>query len=194
MASESVKRARLKAVFDAYQADPSRSLAALRARSNFVPGVGSVTPRAVFIGEAPGGTEDRLRRPFCGPSGRVLDELLEGVGWTREQVWITNCVKYRPDAENRDPTPEEKAASRPYLVRELAVLGCPRLVVLGKQPLSALLLTGGAPRAEWRQVWLGQRPYWLLPLYHPAVGVYQRSKKPLLHEEFRLVKEKVATE
>lgn len=194
MPSPSAKRARLKAVFDAYQASPTPSLAGLRARSNFVPGMGSVTPHVVFIGEAPGGTEDRLRRPFCGPSGRVLDELLEGVGWTREQVWITNCVKYRPDDSNRDPTPEEKMASRPFLVRELAVLGCPRLVVLGKQPLSALLLAADVRRAEWRQLWLGQRPYWLLPLYHPAVGVYQRSRKPLLHAEFSLVKEKVETE
>jgi uracil-DNA glycosylase family 4 len=192
--SESVKRERMRDLFAAHQTDPARSLAALRAGSNFVPGVGSMSPRVVLVGEAPGGTEDRLRRPFCGPSGRVLDELLESVGWTREQVWITNCVKYRPDKENRDPTPEEKMASRPYLVRELAILGCPFIVALGKQPLSVFLGGTNVPRAQWRQVWFGPRPYWLLPLYHPAVGVYQRSKKQLLMNEFGLVRERLDTE
>lgn len=191
--SEQAKRAALAELFKAYRSHPSGCMRELRARSNFVPGVGSVYPSSVFVGEAPGGTEDRLREPFRGPAGKVLDELLEGVGLKREEVWITNCVKYRPDETNRDPTPAERDASWPYLRRELEILGCPYIVILGAQPLRSFLpgRRHDVVRGHWREVYLGGRAYQLLPLYHPAVGVYQRSKKPLLHQEFSVIREKV---
>jgi DNA polymerase len=147
----------------------------------------------VFIGEAPGATEDRLRKPFCGNSGQVLGELLDTVGLSRDDVWITNCVKYRTDERNRDPSKEERAASRPYLVKELAILGCRYLVTLGKQPLLSMMSSrhmGVPKRGEWASLRIGGQPHWLLPLYHPAVAVYQRSKLPLLKREFQKVLER----
>lgn len=189
--SEAQKRQQIAELYAAYQNDPSPALKALEARWHFVPGMGDVNPPLVFVGEAPGRREDELRRPFCGNSGRVLDDLLESVGYTRNDVWVTNCVKYRPDEHNRDPSQEEKAASRLYLIRELAILNCTRIVALGKQPLSVLAghMSHPPSRAQWAPTRLGGQPYWLLPLYHPAVGVYQRSKMPLLLKEFRKVLE-----
>jgi uracil-DNA glycosylase family 4 len=191
--SEADKRAALRELFAAYQTHPSGVMRALREQANFVPGVGSVTPAVVFVGEAPGGRENDQRRPFCGPSGTMLDELLDGIGLDRKDIWITNCVKYRPDANNRNPTSAEKEASWPYLRRELEILGCPYIVTLGKQPLSVFV--GNRPhdvlRARWRTVVIGSKEFWLLPLFHPAVGVYQRSRRPLLHQEFAVIREKV---
>lgn len=194
-ASEVSKRKALKEIYDAHEKSFSPHLKVLRAQANFVPGMGSVSPAVVFIGEAPGGTENRMRRPFCGPSGRMLDELLAGISLSRDDVWITNCVKYRPDERNRNPTQEEKDASWPYLRRELAILDCSYLVVLGAQPLSVFLpgRRHDVVRGHWREHYIGRRVYQLLPLYHPAVGVYQRSRRPLLHQEFSKILEKVKT-
>lgn len=198
MHSESGRRAALLRLASAYEADKHPALAGLRRHAGYVPGQGSMSPRLVIVGEAPGRTEDRLRRPFCGPSGRVLDQLLASVGLSREEVYITNVVKYRPTGPglmNRTPTGPELEASKSYLGRELQILGSLHVLALGKQPLR--VFCGNQPhdllRARWRLVQVGfaAYPYNLLPLYHPAVAVYQRSKLPQLIEEFQVVRERV---
>ena len=82
--------------------------------SNLVFGEGNIDCKVMFIGEAPGENEDRLKRPFVGRGGQLLDRMIEGIGWKRADVYITNIVKRRPP-ENRDPFPEELEAYRPYL-------------------------------------------------------------------------------
>ena len=80
-------------------------------RTNAVPGEGSLTAKIMFIGEAPGFREDQLARPFVGPAGMFLDQLLSGIGLRRDDVYITNMVKCRPP-NNRDPLPESGAQRR----------------------------------------------------------------------------------
>ena len=87
--------------------------------SRMVPGEGNPAARVMFVGEAPGATEDELGRPFVGRAGKLLGELLAEAGLVREDVWITNVVKARPP-KNRDPKAPEVAHCMPWLERELA--------------------------------------------------------------------------
>lgn len=194
MGAKSGKRHRLHRVHIRHMQDPALALERLRdSGSNYVPGRGSLDPVVVFVGEAPGAAEDRQRRPFCGPSGRLLDELLASVNLTRAEVYITNVVKYRPPA-NRDPFPTEKEASISHLWSELRVLGCPFVVTLGRHPMMAFL--GNRPlnivRGHWHQSYpLSGYQCQVLPLYHPAVGLYRNSMRPLLFQEFERVVNRV---
>ncbi len=92
----------------------------------------------VFIGEAPGKNEDLQGKPFVGAAGRFLNEMLEMIGLTRDDVYITNIVKYRPP-NNRDPLPEEKAAFLPYLHEQLEVMKSKLIVTLGRHSMEVLL-------------------------------------------------------
>ncbi len=102
-----------------------------RTRTRAVPGEGTAATEVMFVGEGPGFNEDRQGRPFVGQAGALLDELLGSVGWSREEVFITNVVKCRPP-ENRDPEPEEIAACAPFLTRQLAALDPALVVTLGR--------------------------------------------------------------
>src|SRR5579862_5339850 len=98
-------------------------------------GDGSAEAEVVFIGEAPGKHEDEQGKPFVGAAGKFLDEMLAMIGVRRQEIYITNIVKYRPP-NNRDPLPEEKKAFLPYLQAQLEVIR-PRLIVtLGRHSLS----------------------------------------------------------
>src|SRR5919108_4607293 len=110
--------------------------------SRMVPGEGNPAAQVMFVGEAPGATEDALGRPFVGRAGRLLDELIAAAGLAREDVWITNVVKARPP-KNRDPRVPEVAHCMPWLERELDIIR-PRLVV----PLGRHALKHFAPAAK----------------------------------------------
>lgn len=99
-------------------------------RRNSVPGEGSPAPRLVFVGEAPGEEEDRQGRPFVGPAGELLNRMIAAMGFSREQVFIANVLKCRPPG-NRSPAPEEVAACKDYLRRQLALLSPEVIVPLG---------------------------------------------------------------
>ena len=86
--------------------------------TNIVPGAGSPDADLMFVGEAPGKNEDLTGEPFIGAAGKILTSLLNSIGLTRDDVFITSIVKYRPP-NNRDPKPEEKAAFLPYLERQI---------------------------------------------------------------------------
>lgn len=182
MATSVERVARLRTLAIGYQTDRARSLASLRRGTRYVPGQGALSPVYAFIGEAPGAAEERMRAPFQGPSGRMLNDLLTSVGLVRAEVYITNLVKYRPPM-NRDPTPAEKRASLPYLRRELQIVAPMYVVTLGKHALEAMepTLRLASVRGEWQTVagWP-----WLMPLYHPAVGLYRHSMRATLFEDF----------
>jgi len=89
-----------------------------KTRKNSVPGAGNQNADIIFVGEAPGKSEDLRGKPFVGTAGKKLDEALENSGLTRDQVYITNIVKCRPP-NNRDPKPEEIQACSPYLLQQL---------------------------------------------------------------------------
>lgn len=207
-ATEVGRRTLLNRLYGAYEADPA--FAHMLAHTNgVVPGDGPTRPRLVFVGEAPGGNEDKHRKPFIGASGRLLNEMLESVGLLRGEVFITNTVKIRPVnahettsaagkartmLSNRPPTDAEKAASIPYLRKEMGLLGHAPIVVLGKHARGAMgqLLRPGTPLGdpalnmklgEWTTA-LGTP---MLPLHHPAYGVYQERNKPMMFEMFKAV-------
>ena len=149
--------------------------------THLVPGEGSPNSEIVFIGEAPGRGEDVAGRPFVGAAGRLLNEMLESIGIAREDVYISNIVKYRPPG-NRDPSPSEIEAFWPYLQKQLAVIKPKLIVTLGRHA-TGLFIPGlsisqehGRPKRKGGQVYL--------PLYHPAAALYQGSLKQTLMDDF----------
>lgn len=148
-------------------------------------GDGSPDAEVVFIGEAPGKNEDELGKPFVGAAGKFLDEMLESISLRREDVYITNIVKYRPP-NNRDPLPDEKEAFWPYLVRQLNVIK-PRLVVtLGRHSMEYFLPSQkiSAVHGQVMQVHLEDRVQAVLPLYHPAAALYNGGMRQTLLSDF----------
>ena len=151
-------------------------------RTTAVPGEGSLTADVVFIGEGPGYYEDQQGRPFVGPAGKLLDELLASVGFNREDVYITNMVKCRPP-NNRDPLPGEIKACRPYLDRQLEFIG-PRVVVtLGRYSFSKFFPGEAIGKARGKpRKWNGLTIY---PMYHPAAVLRNSNLRPALEGDFQ---------
>ncbi len=139
----------------------------------------------VFIGEAPGKNEDKQGLPFVGAAGKFLNELLETVGLKRQDVYITNIVKYRPP-ENRDPTKEEKEAFWPYLVRQLDVIKPKLVVTLGRHSMEYFLPGEkiSAVHGELKEVIIGKTKHMLMPLFHPAAALYNGGLRSTLIADF----------
>lgn len=159
-------------------------------------GDGNPDAPIVFIGEAPGKNEDLQGKPFVGAAGKFLNEMLESIGMKREDIYITNIVKYRPP-DNRDPLPEEKKVFLPYLQAQLEVIQPLVVVTLGRHSLSCFLpdlqisKIHGEPkriRLKWRNGAKGGEgkgfPLVILPLFHPAAALYNGSMRAMLLEDF----------
>jgi len=144
-----------------------------------VPGEGNPDADVVFVGEAPGASEDELGRPFVGRAGKLLEELLAEAGVVRSDVWITNVVKARPP-KNRDPKAPEIAHWMPVLQREIELIE-PRLIV----PLGRHALKHFAPAAKIGEVHGTLVNDRLFPLYHPAAAMYNQTLKSTLFEDAR---------
>ena len=114
--------------------------------------------------------EDRVGRPFVGPAGQFLDEMLSSVGMTRPGVFVTNVVKCRPP-ENRDPSPDEIAACAPYLTRQLALIAPKVVVTLGKHSMSRYFPGEQISKIHGRLRNIDGQP--VLPLYHPAAALHR---------------------
>jgi DNA polymerase len=147
--------------------------------SRMVPGEGSPSAAVMFVGEAPGATEDTLGRPFVGRAGRLLDELLAEAGLSRDDVWITNVVKARPP-RNRDPRAGEIAHWMPFLERELAIIAPQFVVPLGRHALKHF-----APAAKIAEVHGTLVDGRLFPLYHPAAAMYNQTLRETLFADAR---------
>ncbi len=149
-------------------------------------GTGSVDAKLVFIGEAPGKKEDLTGMPFVGAAGKFLDEMLASIKLSREDIYITNIVKYRPP-NNRDPLPAEKAAFLPYLLQQLDTIQPKLIVTLGRHSMDAILpglkisQVHGQPQRHEGRVYL--------PLYHPAAALYNGSLRQTLLEDFARIPE-----
>lgn len=151
---------------------------------HLVPGEGSPNADVMFIGEAPGRNEDETGRPFVGNAGKFLDELLLSIGLKREEVFITSILKYRPP-NNRDPKPAEKAAFWPYLLRQIEVIQPKVIVTLGRHGTNCFLpdlVIGQAHGVP--QQWQG---WTILPVYHPAAMLYNRSLRQSLFDDFQVI-------
>jgi DNA polymerase len=147
-------------------------------RTRAVPGEGDPDTEVVFVGEGPGFNEDREGRPFVGRAGQLLVRLLAGIGWRREDVFITNVVKCRPP-DNRDPQPDEIAACAPYLRRQLAVLDPAVVVTLGRFSM-ATFLPGARIGAEHGTALpvdpeTGAANALVFAMYHPAAALRSSS-------------------
>jgi DNA polymerase len=145
--------------------------------TRMVPGEGSPLAAVMFVGEAPGATEDALGRPFVGRAGKLLDELLAAAGLVREEVWITNVVKARPP-RNRDPRAPEVAHWMPFLERELALIRPSVVVPLGRHALKHFAPEAKIAEVHGRVLAAGERV--LFPLYHPAAAIYNPALRDAL--------------
>lgn len=183
----------MKAIKDEVFALTASSLYQERVQAGVFPviGEGSHDARIVFVGEAPGKNEAMTGRPFCGASGKVLDTLLAGVGIIRDDVYITNVVKDRPPM-NRDPLPEEIALYGPFLERQLAIIQPKVVAPLGRFAMAYIMQLYGVGH-EIKPIshihgtaFLGTAPWGavhVMPLYHPAVAVYNRTMLPELQKD-----------
>lgn len=153
-----------------------------RTRKNAVPGEGQLSAKVMFVGEAPGRSEDEKGRPFVGAAGRILDEMLGKAGIERSQVFITNVVKCRPP-NNRVPEDDEVAACMPYLDRQVALIR-PRIIcVLGRTAYSSLLGGGSITANRGRVIEKGGQKYFLT--IHPAAAIYNKSMLGLLEADLK---------
>lgn len=153
-----------------------------RTRKNAVPGEGQLAAKVMFVGEAPGRSEDEKGRPFVGAAGRILDEMLEKASIPRSQVFITNVVKCRPP-NNRVPEDDEVVACRPYLDRQVAVIR-PRIIcVLGRTAYSSLLGGASITANRGKIIEKGGQKYFLT--IHPAAAIYNRSMLGLLEADLK---------
>ena len=137
--------------------------------SNLVFGEGNVNCDVLFIGEAPGQKENELHRPFVGRAGKLLDRLIETIGWRREDVYITNIVKRRPPM-NRDPLPEEIEAYKPYLTRQIEIINPKIIATLGRFSMNYFIPTAKITRDQGKIFRIGNGKL-LIPLLHPAAGL-----------------------
>ncbi len=144
-------------------------------------GDGNPDAEIVFVGEAPGKNEDLQGVPFVGAAGKFLNEMLEMIGLKREDVYITNIVKYRPP-NNRDPLPEEKTSFLPFLQTQLKVIQPVIVVTLGRHSLNCFLpdlqisQVHGQPKRYKGQVYV--------PLFHPAAALYNGALRQTLIDDF----------
>ncbi|MFA6076832.1 MAG: uracil-DNA glycosylase [Candidatus Paceibacterota bacterium] len=154
-----------------------------------VPGDGSPDANIVFIGEAPGRSEDKLGRPFVGSAGKFLDEMLGVIDLKREEIYITNIVKYRPP-NNRDPLPEEKSACREWLLEELKIIKPKLVIFLGRHAMNNFFPDLQISKAHGKMLvkpFKGISTKYFFPLYHPAAALYDGSMREILIEDFKKI-------
>lgn len=151
-----------------------------RSRTRAVPGEGAENARVFFIGEGPGWHEDQTGRPFVGPAGKFLDELIVSAGLKRADVFITNVVKCRPPG-NRDPMPDEIEACRKYLDRQLEIIEPKAIVTLGRHSMERFF--PGESISKVHGTWRRHNDLVCFAMYHPAAALHQQSLKATIQAD-----------
>ena len=160
-------------------------------------GEGSHNAKIMFVGEAPGKNEAKTGKPFCGASGKVLDELLESIKLNRKDVYITNIVKDRPTA-NRDPSPDEIKIYGPFLDRQIEIIQPKVIATLGrysaeyimkKFDLDLKIETIGKMRGKVFEAETNFGEIKIIPLLHPAVALYNSFSREDLKKDFEILRE-----
>jgi DNA polymerase len=136
----------------------------------------------MFIGEGPGAKEDALGRPFVGPAGQVLNQLLASIGLKREDVYISNMVKHRPP-DNRDPLPGEIQACAKYLEEQIKLINPKVVIPLGRHALAKWFPKDTISKVHGRPRRLGELT--LFPQYHPAAVLHNPTIRPALERDFQ---------
>ena len=160
-------------------------------------GEGSHHASIMFVGEAPGKNEAKTGRPFVGAAGKILDEMLASVGIDRKEVYITNIVKDRPPF-NRDPLPEEIVVYGLFLDRQIDIIQ-PRVIAsLGRFSMEYIMRKFGLENQLQTISKMHGRPVeakssygsvTIIPLYHPAVAIYNRASRDILMQDFQILKD-----
>ena len=193
MASAAERREELKEVWRQANAC-TRCPQLASTRTTVVFGSGNADAELMFVGEAPGASEDKQGVPFVGQAGRLLDTLLGEIGLTRSDVFVVNVLKCRPPG-NRDPLPQEIDNCQGYLWRQLELIA-PRVVctlgnfatkLLRGEPVGVTRLHG---REEVRRI--GPRTVRLYPIFHPAAALYTPAMLATLRQDFARLPELLA--
>ena len=165
-------------------------------RARVVFGNGHSNAELMFVGEAPGAEEDRQGLPFVGRAGKLLDELLAGIGIRREEVFVANVLQCRPPG-NRDPQPEEIDSCRPFLDRKIELIEPRVIATLGNfatklltQSKVGITRVRGTPQVHT----LARRTLFVMPLLHPAAALRTPSLVETLREDFAKLPELIATD
>jgi DNA polymerase len=157
-----------------------------RGRTHAVPGDGRANADILFVGEAPGFHEDQQGLPFVGASGRYLEQLLEMIGLTRHDVFITNIVRCRPP-QNRDPLRPEIEACEDYLERQIVILQPKIIATLGRYGMAKFFPDGKISKIHGQPKRQGGRIYY--PLFHPAAVLRNQALREVMEEDFRRMKD-----
>ena len=155
-----------------------------KTRNKVVPGEGAEDADLLFIGEAPGWYEDQQGRPFVGPAGKYLDELLASINLNRQQVYIANVIKCRP-MENRDPLPTEIANCRKWLNRQIDLIRPRIIVTLGRY--SMVMFFPGKSISKIHGTAQKRDDVIYYAMYHPAAALHQQSLRQTVEADMRRI-------
>lgn len=192
------RKEKMRAIRDEIIALTQSPLYAYRVKNSALPviGEGSHAAKIMCIGEAPGLNEAKTGRPFVGAAGKFLNELLEGIGVKREDVYITNIVKDRPP-ENRDPTPQEIELYGPFLDRQIDIIQPRVIVTLGRFSMNYIMKKFGLDfdiepiskaHGKTYTATASFGEFKILTMYHPAAALYNGSMRDVLKKDFEVVK------
>ena len=193
----SERRDQLRAIRDAIVNLKESPLYEYRRNNSYFPVIGQGDHHAdiMFIGEAPGKNEAETGVPFCGASGRVLDELLASIELKREDVYVTNILKDRPP-NNRDPQKNEIELYAPFLERQIDIIQPKVIATLGRFAMEFILRRFGAYQANQRisqlhgaiiKVRTSYGRASVVPLFHPAAALYNASQRETLEQDFQVL-------
>ena len=164
-----------------------------KTRKNAVVGDGSLDANILFIGEAPGRNEDLQGKPFVGKAGKILDELLDSIGLSRDGVFIANILKCRPE-NNRNPLKSEIETCTDYLDQQINIIRPKIIAPLGNFAASYILEKFGLEpdkiskiRGKIFDVKTNFGDVKIIPLYHPAVATYNPNTMETLLEDFKAI-------
>lgn len=153
-----------------------------KTRTHAVPGEGNPNADIVFIGEGPGFYEDQQARPFVGPAGKFLDELLASIGLKRADVFICNVLKCRPPG-NRDPLPGEIEACKPWLDQQLEAIKPRVIVTLGRFSMNRYFPGQSIGKIHGQPKRIDDVT--VMPMYHPAAALHQGSLRRTIEQDFK---------
>jgi uracil-DNA glycosylase len=155
-----------------------------KSRKNAVPGSGNIQSEIIFIGEAPGRSEDLQGEPFVGTAGQILSEALEYAGLKRSDTYITNVVKCRPP-NNRQPLKEEQDACREHLLKELEIIRPKMICILGNTAFSSLLNGNSITKNRGKIINRAGQLYFVT--VHPAAAIYNPDLRQVLKDDIKFL-------
>jgi len=156
-------------------------------RSQVVFGVGNPHASIMFVGEAPGFHEDQKGEPFVGAAGKLLNDLLQSAGLSRDQIYIANVIKCRPP-DNRDPEPDEVETCKPFLMQQIQLIRPKLVCTLGNWATQTLLERKvGITKVKAQAFYM--KDFVIFPLLHPAAALHQGNLLDTLKEDFKKLKE-----